>query len=550
MQHGTGQSSYSGQHGRYATQPFDTDAVMVDAFEEPEARNPPYPPRPNEQRSSTSFKTRTTEQFASNYNDDYQRRDVRRTYKSEYEAGSNPGAPYKANRPAEYPNLTPHPSSPKRVESSRDKKRSTEPACSTRIDTIRDLEDDLFLADERRMEVEERSERRIAELTGLLQRRDLQIEEERYKAQEIREQNEDKVSKQVEDLRHLLQEKDAELEHERYQSKEFRKKSDDTSSQIKELTGVLQKQGEEINQRAAEAGDLRKAWKKAAGELNKLRAMGQGFYQITDQYLVDLITQLRFNIRDFAIQFFDGNALKDKLQPEEPHYLEYLEHTTSEKDGYLPYLQSPEQCHQVIQAFIWKVLIEEVFNSFAWVGGTASDKVFILRNMLKPKTRQDSHGRKRPDPEAERKFQTWSATTVGLLLDAIDTNEGSDVYEQLQSEQAHRVKCIANTIGGWLQSDKQDFNEQITLIVGKAYGLGKEISQQVALVVWVFNLDEQIGSSKFDPAVMELEKGDRTKKPREVRLMIVPGVDKRGKSTGEGFKNEVRLLKAVVSCDE
>ncbi|KAH6866200.1 hypothetical protein B0T10DRAFT_569643 [Thelonectria olida] len=88
---------------------------------------------------------------------------------------------------------------------------------------------------------------------------------------------------------------------------------------------------------------------------------------------------------EFAIQLFDDNPVPNGLNTVEPHFLDYLEETTLEKKGYQRYLMSPKECQQIIQAFIWKAVIGEVFDNFAWVGAKASDDLFHLRRMWQPK---------------------------------------------------------------------------------------------------------------------------------------------------------------------
>lgn len=163
----------------------------------------------------------------------------------------------------------------------------------------------------------------------------------------------------------------------------------------------------------------------------------------------------------------------------------------------------------------------------------------------------DSTGSGRPDPEAERKFQMWSATTTGLILDAVVVNSKKehDDLLTLEDKKARIVGNIRETIGHWSNPDNGGFNEQLSAILDKALVLDQEISRQVSKVEWTFDWDHS-ATNEFDPDNMDLEKGDTiSHEGAEVRFVVAPGVLKRGKSTGEGFRKAMCLLRPMVHCD-
>ncbi|KAH6989570.1 hypothetical protein BKA56DRAFT_668708 [Ilyonectria sp. MPI-CAGE-AT-0026] len=322
----------------------------------------------------------------------------------------------------------------------------------------------------------------------------------------------------------------------------------------------------------AERIDVRKSWKKAALEVDKLRKSGQVFYKLTDEYLVELVTQLRYTIRDFALQYFDGNfqeatgvdpsvrvtrisrirdqiyrdrsLSRDQGSPNPSHkiYLEYLEHTTPAECSYRHYLGSGN-FYKIIQAFLWNVLKGKILGQFLWMNRTTAGDFWNLRLSLRP-------GKGRPHPEAERKFQMWSATTTGLILDAVVVNskEEHDDLLTLENKKARIIGYIKETIGRWSTPDNGGFNDQLSAILDKALVLDREISRQVSKVEWIFAW-ERSANNKFNPDTMDLEKGDTIPhKDAEVRFAVAPGVLKRGKSTGEGFRTEMCLLRPLVHC--
>jgi hypothetical protein len=137
----------------------------------------------------------------------------------------------------------------------------------------------------------------------------------------------------------------------------------------------------ELQDRDAALEDIRQRWKTAARELGKVRqSQEQGRYQVTDSYLIELASQLRYNVRSFAIQHFSGE-IKSKLEIEMTRFYRYIQETT---ESYQAYLTSPEHMHYIIQAFLWRVLRYEVFESFWWVRGRTSLAAKHLCDQLEP----------------------------------------------------------------------------------------------------------------------------------------------------------------------
>ncbi|KAH8670596.1 hypothetical protein BGZ61DRAFT_537247 [Ilyonectria robusta] len=315
---------------------------------------------------------------------------------------------------------------------------------------------------------------------------------------------------QLEQLKNMLQEEIARRE--------------EAKSKVKGLENALAES-------EAERIDVRKSWKKAALEVDKLRKSGQVFYKLTDEYLVELITQLRYTIRDFALQYFDGNfqeatgvdppvrvthfsRIRDEIyrdrslsrdqgspNPSRKIYLEYLEHTTPAECSYRHYLGSGN-FYKIIQAFLWNVVKGKILGHFLWMNRTTAGDFWNLRLSLRP-------GKSRPDPEAERKFQMWSATTTGLILDAVAVNskEEHDDLLNLENKKARIIGYIKETIGRWSTPDNGGFNDQLSAILDKALALDREISRQVSKVEWIFAW-ERSANNKFNPDTMDLEKGD------------------------------------------
>ncbi|KAH8647091.1 hypothetical protein BGZ60DRAFT_535442 [Tricladium varicosporioides] len=305
--------------------------------------------------------------------------------------------------------------------------------------------------------------------------------------------------RECERLEMLLTSKNAELEGERqkYESREL-----DWEEKYTELE--------------KERDEVRKGWRKAAKELNKISVQGQGFYQVTDQFLIDKTSVLRYSIRNFAIQYFDGEMKQGvKLRPTE-YFEAFIKPLT--QPVYEELILSPTRCSSFVQSILWRVLTEEVFEM----------------------PFSNSH----PGPEAERKFQMWSATTTGLLSEKLDLNDGSKEYQILYERKERRVGYIYKTIEPFSRVMDEGFQKDLFKIISDAVTLDLEISKQVARVTWVFD------NGPFNPDLMELEAGENScPENEEVQLIVAPGLKKRGKSTGDGFKTENTLLLIQVSCE-
>ncbi len=134
--------------------------------------------------------------------------------------------------------------------------------------------------------------------------------------------------------------------------------------------------------------------------------------------------------------------------------------------------------------------------------------------------------------------------TTGLLLDTANSSEGGDNWDKVERKKLSFVDHIRETIEPFQRRMDEGFEQELFKIINDAVSLYREISRQVATVIWVFE------NGKFDPSSMELEAGENPKAGNhEVQLIVSPGLKKRGKSTGEDFKVENTLLLMEVSCE-
>ncbi len=140
--------------------------------------------------------------------------------------------------------------------------------------------------------------------------------------------------------------------------------------------------------------------------------------------------------------------------------------------------------------------------------------------------------------------------TTALLLDSIDTSEGSTGYEVVQDTIDALVGVVDEAIGPLLGSGDKSYKGELRRILAEAITLDREISRQVARVEWPFPANE--AKLVFDPEKMELEPEQGPDTPaagQEVHLVTAPAMVKRGTPTGADFKTESLLLPFEVSCE-
>ena len=154
---------------------------------------------------------------------------------------------------------------------------------------------------------------------------------------------------------------------------------------LKQKEAELETSQNQLRETEKELEEVREHWQRAAADLNKLRILGQGFYQVTDGYLIDLTVRLRHLIRDFAIQYFDDALPSTAKVIETEYFKRYLRHISPKAKDQGPYLDSLRHHPKVVQAFLWRLLAGEVFSGFHWTGRHISRRMVLpLWNLLKP----------------------------------------------------------------------------------------------------------------------------------------------------------------------
>jgi hypothetical protein len=255
-------------------------------------------------------------------------------------------------------------------------------------------------------------------------------------------------------------------------------------------------------QHSAETRDIKSRWKQAAKELNGLRAQGQSFYQATDNYSCGMIIQLIYKLRDFGIQYFsDKLSTRPKFEKNRV-WKAYMVLTTVD-ESYLDFINSPEARPSIIQAFLWKVIVNEVFFRFRWAG-SASLPVMELWNGS-----ESCHGGGKASPddsEATRRLNDWKATTVGLLLDFMDQHKRCQADSELQKWKRELHDEVRDNLCLLRSKDQKGWQQDFLDIIDEAVKIDMEIRRQTSRVTWSFG--DETDERTCSPATMELRKGE------------------------------------------
>jgi hypothetical protein len=153
------------------------------------------------------------------------------------------------------------------------------------------------------------------------------------------------------------------------------------SADKQQLQSQVQSQVNTISELNEEINDVLKAWKNVAAELNKLKAQDQGFLIVTDRDLIDRAKPLRAAIRNFAVQYFDGQLSKEVTFNRDSSSFQYLEGAAQD---YTAYIRSSFKCPSIIQAFIWSVLKNKVLDKYRWAGARSLEMQHLVSTLRKP----------------------------------------------------------------------------------------------------------------------------------------------------------------------
>ncbi|KAI1308320.1 hypothetical protein F5Y03DRAFT_97182 [Xylaria venustula] len=353
------------------------------------------------------------------------------------------------------------------------------------------------------------------------------------------------------DLESRLKESEQSLENEkRYREREGilnEKAIDDLQSQLKNAEAQLEMERAKHQQTRLDliekdkyANRQRQLMLDAVSELNRYLRGNQVSNQATDDEIIQKVMMLRIAIRDFAILHFEGDI--DHFTINQGSLESLNELLRLPLDDVVKYISTSTTRVNIVRAFLWAYLFENVFNRYSWTWQGASNAFHDISGFLGCFI-NDNGGR---DAQGQRKFHTWRANTASLLVEAMSFDE-TTVYsdrKQLIQRWSHH---ICQLLEPFRLSRRQDYMQGLEGILSSSLELDKEICKQIANFEWI--IPKKVPCA-FVPGAMEVEPGQQHHNGNGlVTLVLGPGLVKHGKSSGDRFDMTERLLKIQVFCD-
>ncbi|KAI1425004.1 hypothetical protein F5Y12DRAFT_749254 [Xylaria sp. FL1777] len=269
-----------------------------------------------------------------------------------------------------------------------------------------------------------------------------------------------------------------------------------------------------------------KQWKQVAQELSKQQSEAKSFHTVTDDYLKQLVGELRYDVRCFAELYFED--LPPQPWPQQPR----------RADGRSPTFMFPEEYEQcpaspvLAQSFIWRILNKRVFERYEWPADrSVGVDLYGVSRFLRPKVTGPEETERASEYEALKRFHVWRATTANMVFSADSSTSPQDRWRKFKDSliKEHIDPIILAFVPS---SEDRRYYDLLNQIIEKALVLDREISRQAAWVRWLFE-DTESHSEAVAPINQE-----------ELHVIVAPALVKRGKSSGDGFEEQIELLRA------
>ncbi|KAJ5617878.1 hypothetical protein N7537_002992 [Penicillium hordei] len=295
----------------------------------------------------------------------------------------------------------------------------------------------------------------------------------------------------------------------------------------------------DLRQKEQTAAEFQRYWRDAINELNRYLRLSHGNSQMTDDILVQHVNHLRQSITAFSAQCFsdklhDFRALKYG-------YGLFKEHIAISQSEWEGYMRSASLRANLIQAFLWGFINSEIFGKFCWMTDKSGSSVYHM---------YESFGQLYEEsedlvPDARQKCSMWRANTCNLMLDTMELQR--DEVHNDPPEWVESVETVSKVLSSFSRAKLATIRDRLQELFAISISLDQAISRQVAMITWDFG--SQI-PSPFDPTRMVLEGGSQPEGEKLVaRLVLAPGLLKRGRASGDRFDETTRLLNTMVSCE-
>lgn len=260
-------------------------------------------------------------------------------------------------------------------------------------------------------------------------------------------------------------------------------------------------------------------------------------YVVANSEWIDLTLKLRSAVEHFSFSFFAGKpppnitmplassvVWKETLVSEaalttiQPYFKSYMR-TIPKFDHYL---LSDDRCPHLIQTFLWRVLLGEVFNHYRWAGAGRNSMVGLISALT-----QGING-SQSDPGTSLKIHLWKRFTSDQIFDAFSTTpkEDRDFAHLVQIQ--YLMDRITEVIGPFVRTEKDldaKFNHLLYSLLEVAILFDKRICLQMAWMEW------------------------RVPSVSEGFLVTQPGLVRRGTPDGTSFEGEIVLCACKIYWD-
>lgn len=195
-----------------------------------------------------------------------------------------------------------------------------------------------------------------------------------YALQELQQDKHEKgvLRKDLQEAQYKLQNTAApgSLQQDNYEKIALQKDLQETQDRLQETTVTLQ--------------EVRKKWNKASSQLGQSRSHGMGLYQLSDSDLTASAKQLRYEIRTFSLRYFAAKLPGQPGHKPARDFWKYVRETTPGSNEYEAYLRSETRGPAVIQSFLWRLLVGEIFEQFCWVPRQLKRSITNVYHALQP----------------------------------------------------------------------------------------------------------------------------------------------------------------------
>ncbi|KAI8230948.1 hypothetical protein K4K54_000368 [Colletotrichum sp. SAR 10_86] len=266
-----------------------------------------------------------------------------------------------------------------------------------------------------------------------------------------------------------------------------------------------------------------------------------------DGELITAVRSLRLRVSNFATQYFGGTLPRETnvdrlVDSRDLKGWRQLSKFLGNRDITISYMGSDRRRPCVVQALIWDTVYWAVFGEALWAGREMSNAFKNLSEELQQSAKTPGSD---SDIEACRRFSLWRAETAAMAIEIINSSRAKQ--ESCNEFFLGKIESVCNYICKHLVAltkTIKGIHEEVFDILQEAVKLDEAMKRQAVRLEWIFPEPQK----PFDSYTMTLASGETWDADMDgVCLTTSPGLVRQGKSTGDDFGIETRLLSSEVS---